>query len=270
MKYIFSIVIFMLFSSKIFAQAITLNNEWKFKTGDDIAWANPNFEDSTWAKILPLMSYEKQGFEGYSGYSWYRIAFFLPEQVRTKSILKKDVRLNLPKINGTDEVFLNGIKIAQTNVPFNEARKYVFLADNPAVRWEQNNVISIRVKGKGGMYEGDCGFGVAEPLDYIQMNTSENWDMSRADTMTKKIFLTNTFDKELRGSIQTSYFDANGKRQGSATGLKLKPNGTFTFLAKMGKKEDAKIEISFTELKTFKQMIISEKTLRVPEIPKPK
>jgi alpha-galactosidase len=270
MKHIFSIFLVVLFASKSFGQAISLNREWKFKTGDDMAWANPNFEDSTWVNILPVMSYEKQGFEGYAGYSWYRISFSLPEQVRTKAVLKKDVRLNLSKINGTDEVFLNGIKVAETNTPFNEARKYVFAADNPAVRWEQNNVIAIRVKGKGGMYAGDCGFDMAEPIDYIKMNTSENWDMTRADTMTKKIFLTNTFDKDIRGSIQTTYWDSNGKRQGAANGLKLKPNETLTFLAKMIRKDDAKIEISFTDMKVFKQIIVMENTPKLFEIPKPK
>ena len=256
-------IILVLFSLKNFAQIINLNKDWKFHTGDDRNWAKLNFSDSTWTPILPMISYEKQGFEGYKGYSWYRIKFFLPEEVRTKSPLKKDIRLDLSKINGTDEVFLNGVKIAQTMIFSTDARKYFLVADSSIIHWNQENVIAVRIYGKGGMYEGDCGFDMASPIDYIKMNTADNWDMSKTDSITKKIYLTNTFDKDFRGSIQTTYFDSIGKRQGSATGLKLKANETLTFLAKMPRKEDAKIEISFTEMKTFKQIIVTEMTPKI-------
>ena len=253
-------ILFLFFSLENFAQIININKDWKFHTGDDKNWAKPDFNDTDWTLILPVISYEKQGFDKYEGYSWYRIKFFLPEEVREKAVLKKDIRLVLSKINGTDEVFFNGIKIGQTTTFSTEARKYFLSADSAVIHWNKENVIAVRVHGKGGMYEGECSFDMASPIDYIKMNTEAAWDMSRTDTIFKKITFVNTFDKDLRGSIQTSFFDERGKRQGAATGLKLKANETFIFSAKMPRKEDAKVEISFTDMKTFKQITVIETT----------
>ena len=262
-------IFLLLFSLKNTAQIVNINKDWKFKKGDDKTWAKPETEDSTWSPILSLISYEKQGFEGYKGYSWYRIKFFLPERVRESALLKERVRVVLAKIDGANEVFLNGERIGQTgNFPeekgsfvsaSTEQGRYLFDANNPAVRWNQENVLAVRAYGKGGMYEGDCSFDMAAPIDYIKFDTSKDtWNMMRADTMSKKIFITNSYEKDLRGSVQTTYLDSNGKRQAAAFGVKLKAKETLEFLAKIPKKEDAKIEFSFTEMKTFKQIIINE------------
>jgi hypothetical protein len=65
-----------------------LSGLWKFHTGDDMAWAQPDFDDSSW-KALDLTppagsanaalgtsgylpGWTANGFPGYSGYAWYR------------------------------------------------------------------------------------------------------------------------------------------------------------------------------------------------------
>jgi hypothetical protein len=69
--------------------AVPLNGPWKFHTGDDSRWADPNFDDSSWETVdltpLPgahdsdvgLTSYvggwQARGHRGYFGYAWYRI-----------------------------------------------------------------------------------------------------------------------------------------------------------------------------------------------------
>ena len=58
----------------------------KFSTGDDPARAKPEFDDGAWVEISTLTNYEKQGFSGYDGYSWYRF------HVRIPSSLKSTVR----------------------------------------------------------------------------------------------------------------------------------------------------------------------------------
>ena len=264
-------IFLLLFSLKNTAQIVNINKDWKFKKGDDKTWAKPETADSTWSPILSLISYEKQGFEGYKGYSWYRVKFFLPERVRESALLKERVRVVLAKIDGANEVFLNGEKIGQMGgfpeekggfvSASKEAGYYLFDASNAAVRWNQENVLAVRAYGKGGMYEGDCSFDMATPIDYIKFDTSKDtWNMMRTDTMSKKIFITNNYEKDLRGSVQTTYFDSNGKRQAAAFGVKLKAKETLIFLAKIPKKEDAKIELSFTEMKTFRQIIVNEKS----------
>ena len=66
-----------------------LTGPWKFRTGDDMAWAQPGFDDSAWGTmdLTPAPgSYDPQigssgyvpgwtarGYRGYSGYAWYRL-----------------------------------------------------------------------------------------------------------------------------------------------------------------------------------------------------
>jgi hypothetical protein len=52
-----------------------LTGPWKFNTGDNIAWAQTDFDDSGW-KSLDLtkpVGWTRQGYPGYSGFAWYRI-----------------------------------------------------------------------------------------------------------------------------------------------------------------------------------------------------
>jgi phosphoserine phosphatase RsbU/P len=52
---------------------LDLNGPWRFHTGDDPSWANPDFDDSSWPQISLSSSLAEQGIETYSGYAWYRI-----------------------------------------------------------------------------------------------------------------------------------------------------------------------------------------------------
>ena len=87
---------------------VALNGPWKFHSGDDMAWAQPDYDDSAWDKMdltLPLGSYDpndgtsgwvpgwtSRGYKDLSGYAWYRLrvniqngqsalALMMPEQV---------------------------------------------------------------------------------------------------------------------------------------------------------------------------------------------
>jgi hypothetical protein len=68
---------------------ITLNGPWKFHTGDDALWADPNFDDSDW-EIVDLTAtpgahdgdvgltgyvsgWQMKSHRGYFGYAWYRL-----------------------------------------------------------------------------------------------------------------------------------------------------------------------------------------------------
>lgn len=69
--------------------AVSLNGPWEFRTGDDIGWAKPDFDDSAWETVdltpapgahdsdVGLTGYvpgwQSRGHRGYIGYAWYRI-----------------------------------------------------------------------------------------------------------------------------------------------------------------------------------------------------
>ena len=68
---------------------VPLNGPWKFRTGDNMAWAQPDFDDSSWAAMdmTPaaglydpilgssgyLPGWTARGYKGHSGYAWYRL-----------------------------------------------------------------------------------------------------------------------------------------------------------------------------------------------------
>ncbi len=69
--------------------AVELYGPWKFHTGDDMAWAQPDFNDSGWGTMdmTPppgtadatlgssgyIPGWTTRGYPGYAGYAWYRL-----------------------------------------------------------------------------------------------------------------------------------------------------------------------------------------------------
>jgi hypothetical protein len=52
--------------------------KWRFHTGDDPRWADPNFDDSQWPLLSGNQTWDGQGYKGYGGYAWYRLRVKLP------------------------------------------------------------------------------------------------------------------------------------------------------------------------------------------------
>jgi hypothetical protein len=100
-----------------------LAGPWKFHTGDDLAWAQKNYDDSSWSAmdLTPppgsadptlgisgdLPGWTARGYEGYSGYAWYRLRLQVEGATR---------RLALKMPDGADDayqVYVNGQKIGE-------------------------------------------------------------------------------------------------------------------------------------------------------------
>jgi Stage II sporulation protein E (SpoIIE) len=98
-----------------------LNGPWKFRTGDNPAWAQPDFDDSGWATVDltpppgsfdPLLGssgylpgWTARGYKGYSGYAWYRL---------TANVEDGQTRLAIKMPDDVDDayqVYVNGQRI---------------------------------------------------------------------------------------------------------------------------------------------------------------
>ena len=101
---------------------VALNGPWKFHTGDNMAWADPGFDDSAWQdynllsgnstlsqeevlQSAELPGWQQHGHPGYTGYAWYRIRLRLPENVHSLALLMPQY------IDDVYEVYVNGSKI---------------------------------------------------------------------------------------------------------------------------------------------------------------
>jgi len=144
---------------------VELEGYWKFRTGDNPAWAHPDYEDADWGKIVVPGMWEDQLARDYNGFGWYRKSFKAPDSMEGKRYV-----LMLGKIDDLEEVFINGKKVGQTveihSNPhrinaydeYNRSRFY-YLNEKDIVPGEINT-IAVRVfdkVGEGGIYTGPVG-----------------------------------------------------------------------------------------------------------------
>jgi sigma-B regulation protein RsbU (phosphoserine phosphatase) len=85
-------------------RATTLDGLWRFHTGDDPAWADPNFDDTKWSLLRSDRDWSTQGYLGYSGMAWYRFEVKVPAGMDRVSLL-------LPPIMGCFQVYADGTQI---------------------------------------------------------------------------------------------------------------------------------------------------------------
>jgi hypothetical protein len=165
---------------------IPLAGEWKFKTGDDPLWkekvvssekksggsssTGKSTNNDAWDAIRVPGNWEYQGYgvsgsteyEGYDGYAWYRIHFFVPKEFADKRLI-----LVLGKIDDFDETFVNGTLVGKTGKmgtdvrnsnDWQKLRAYTLLPGQ--LLPGEDNVIAVRVfdgwRG-GGIYSGPIG-----------------------------------------------------------------------------------------------------------------
>jgi len=99
--------------------AADLNGPWKFHVGDNPAWSDPQFDDSSWEAVdltappgahdddVGLTGYVSgwgaRGHRGYSGYAWYRlrVAVFAPGGAAL-------ALAGPPAVDSAYQVFVNG------------------------------------------------------------------------------------------------------------------------------------------------------------------
>ena len=156
------------------AQPIDLKTaDWRIKTLDNMDFATPQYDDSTWQQIAVGQAWEST-VGNYDGIAWYRKSLVLD-----RKLLRKAVRcgggmvLRLGKIDDADETYFNGVKIGSTGEfppnkisAWNEDR--VYIVPKKLINWKKPNIIAVRVAdwgGGGGLYAGEYAL---EPLSWKQ------------------------------------------------------------------------------------------------------
>jgi phosphoserine phosphatase RsbU/P len=57
----------------------SLDGLWRFHTGDNPAWADPNLDDSQWPLLRSEEAWSQQGYKNYGGFAWYRFTVAVPD-----------------------------------------------------------------------------------------------------------------------------------------------------------------------------------------------
>src|ERR1700748_1375287 len=84
--------------------SVTITGPWQFHTSDDMAWANPAFDDSHWEQIRGDDTWGVQTHPGHTGFAWYRRRIDITGADKSLAIM-------IPPVDDAYELFWNGIKI---------------------------------------------------------------------------------------------------------------------------------------------------------------
>jgi len=166
-----------------------LNGTWKFSIGDDLNWAQPNFDDSNWDEIYAPNAWENQGYHGYDGYAWYRKTI----ELQSENVMH-DLYLDLGYIDDVDEVFINGEIIGNSGnfypsiVSAYNARRFYTIPQG-LVPDDGRIVIAIRVLDiqlEGGIVRGDLSLlQNTFPINF-DVALSGMWNFKSGDSMAWK------------------------------------------------------------------------------------
>jgi Stage II sporulation protein E (SpoIIE) len=86
------------------AGSVAIGGLWQFHTGDDLAGANPAYDDSGWEQLRGDATWGAQTHPGYTGFAWYRKRITVIGAALPISIL-------IPPIDDAYEIYWNGKKI---------------------------------------------------------------------------------------------------------------------------------------------------------------
>ncbi len=120
---------------------VSLDGPWQFHLGDDMAWANPSFDDSQWEQISADKPWGEQGHFAYTGFAWYRLAL----DITAAPSASPDVALFVPYINDSYEIYWNGQLIASHGHLPPHPIWYHFPAQTFGMGPARRGVLSVRV-----------------------------------------------------------------------------------------------------------------------------
>lgn len=258
-----------LFFQPGFAQAdneIVLSSA-KFNIGDTIAWKDLAFNDYTWKTVKPDRVWEDQGYKEHNGYAWYRFHFNLPKSLKNKSFLKDSLIFYLGKIDDVDEVYLNGLQIGSSgrfpNHPkgyqsaYDLQRIYKVSSSSPALRWNEENVLAVRVfdlAGSGGIFYKMPFISMLDLIHSIEI-TSQKQDNKQEYSIQIK----NRLEQKANGTlaIQIKDFQSGSIIQDTKTKIQIDPLNSFNKILTIPSHERYEVSAVFEEKLSKKSTAIN-------------
>ena len=88
------------------ADSVALDGPWRFRQGDDAAWAHPGLDDGAWRTIAVPGEWERE-IGDYDGFAWYRREVVLPAGMHGAP-----VGIRFGTVGDAFELYWNGVKVA--------------------------------------------------------------------------------------------------------------------------------------------------------------
>jgi len=235
----------------------------RFQKGDDMSWAKPETNDAAWREIDMTQNWDDQGYAINHAYGWYRVHLTIPSSLLKGAEQEKFVIFDLPKADDTDECYLNGKLIGKTgSMPgdaggyksaWSTARSYPVDVKTGGIKWDQDNVIAIRVYNAGepgGLFDRPLSIRVPSTLDGLTMRfTDVNDGNAHCD-----IELNNTYPVVQSGKLDISVTDRETGAVLSKTSKKMsvKQNKPVRVSVPYDKTKVCVLTTNYTDSKTGK------------------
>ncbi|MCG9127603.1 SpoIIE family protein phosphatase [Candidatus Poribacteria bacterium] len=83
------------------------NAPWKYHPGDNPDWAKPDFDDTTWEYLSPIITIDKTINKKWEGIGWFRLHISVPDE----ELWNKPLALLVTYQAGASEIYLDGERI---------------------------------------------------------------------------------------------------------------------------------------------------------------
>jgi diguanylate cyclase (GGDEF)-like protein len=89
-------------------QPVEATGIWRFRTGDDMAWAATDYDHGRWDNILVPRDWRRQGYKDYTGMAWYRATFVFDLSQASVQKALDQLGISLGKVHSAYELYVDG------------------------------------------------------------------------------------------------------------------------------------------------------------------
>lgn len=271
------LVVFSCSGAKPVSEVVCLT-DWKFKTGDNLIWAKPDFKDASWELQVSGMQEQYKVQSEYKGCIWYRKSFDLPVEMLNHAFFKDSVELQLGKGDKIGEMYLNGYLFIKNGVLVKESDKarfiidhatrspkgyYVIPANDKRILWGKKNNIALRVMNNA---DGEYRFlymslSVRDLKDYLKIDDVKSPYQIDNDQYSKTVFVNNkSYSAIISGKFNVTVIDAtNGKSYLTKSwNVNLNPGTSRSFGFEFGKISNARLVATYTFVESKGKNTVSQ------------
>ncbi len=153
-------------------QALHLHGAWRFRAGDDLRWADPDYNHGPWDNILVPRDWRRQGHEDLTGFAWYRATVHIDGLEGGRRDQLHQLGISLGKVHSAYELYLGGILVGGAGrlppdpLPVSD-RVRIFSVPPEAVDDNGDLLVAVRVwrhpaignSSTAGLFEGNYSIG---------------------------------------------------------------------------------------------------------------
>ena len=162
-----------LVSERALQSKFSIEGQWQFKPGDDLAWATPEFDDRGWRSQSVPGRWSREGYPETNQFAWYRLTLQLQDFDRESWANSQQLGVRIGKVMNAYELYaggklLGGVGKLPPLAEINYDRQKVHVLPLSAIAEDGTLVLAMRVWGGekyalnnwgAGPYDGEFAIG---------------------------------------------------------------------------------------------------------------